>query len=266
MKIIIVDDELSALHAFLDEVIGERDIEYKFFRDDKAEIEEYVSANRVEAAFLDINMPGINGMDLAAHLIGIRGDIKIVFITAQKVGVQDLDELVRKHTIGFVYKPYNKTVLDNYFCVLRHLAPELTVKMFGSFDCFVNGNIVTFTSKKSKELFALLLAYNGKPFDDGSHFPALAGYAAGKEQKTVPRCGLQTAQDAGSGALYLRAVRAGAARFEQGEHLLRLLGLPGKRQGGLQRRIFKELRLERQLSARSGQAKGIKKRGENAAL
>ncbi len=162
MKIIIVDDELSALHAFLDEVIGERDIEYKFFRDDKAEIEEYVSANRVEAAFLDINMPGINGMELAAHLIGIRGDIKIVFITAQKVGVQDLDELVRKHTIGFVYKPYNKTVLDNYFCVLRHLAPELTVKMFGSFDCFVNGNIVTFTSKKSKELFALLLAYNGK--------------------------------------------------------------------------------------------------------
>lgn len=241
MKIIIVDDELSALHAFLDEVIGERDIEYKFFRDDKAEIEEYVSANRVEAAFLDVNMPGINGMDLAAHLIGIRGDIKIVFITAQKVGVQDLDELVRKHTIGFVYKPYNKTVLDNYFCVLRHLAPELTVKMFGSFDCFVNGNIVTF-------------------------IPALAGYAAGKEQKTVPRCGLQTAQDAGSGALYLRAVRAGAARFEQGEHLLRLLGLPGKRQGGLQRRIFKELRLERQLSARSGQAKGIKKRGENAAL
>ena len=161
MKIIIVDDELSALHAFLDEVIGERDIEYKFFRDDKAEIEEYVSANRVEAAFLDINMPGINGMDLAAHLIGIRGDIKIVFITVQKVGVQDLDELVRKHTIGFVYKPYNKTVLDNYFCVLRHLAPELTVKMFGSFDCFVNGNIVTFTSKKSKELFALLVDRKG---------------------------------------------------------------------------------------------------------
>ena len=233
MKIIIVDDELSALHAFLDEVIGERDIEYKFFRDDKAEIEEYVSANRVEAAFLDVNMPGINGMDLAAHLIGIRGDIKIVFITAQKVGVQDLDELVRKHTIGFVYKPYNKTVLDNYFCVLRHLAPELTVKMFGSFDCFVNGNIVTFTSKKSKELFALLLAYNGKSLSMTDAISQLwPDTPLEKSKKTVPRCGLQTAQDAGSGALYLRAVRAGAARFEQGEHLLRLLGLPGKRQGG----------------------------------
>ena len=162
MKIIIVDDEMSALHAFLNEVIGERDVEYKFFRDNRAEIEEYVSANRVEAAFLDINMPGINGLELAARLIAIRCDIRIVFITAQKVVAEDLDEVVRKHTIGFVYKPYNKKVLDNYFSLLRHLAPELTVKMFGTFDCFVNGKIVNFSSRKSKELFALLLAYNGK--------------------------------------------------------------------------------------------------------
>ncbi len=162
MKIIIVDDEMSALHAFLNDVIDEKDIEYKFFKDNGEEIEEYVSANRVEAAFLDINMPGVNGLALAEKLIGIRGELRIVFITGQKVGLSDLPEPLRTHTVGFIYKPYDKETLDSYFSVLRKLAPALTVKMFGSFDCFINGNLVRFTSKKSKELFALLLAYNGK--------------------------------------------------------------------------------------------------------
>ena len=162
MKIIIVDDEMSALHAFLNDVIDEKDIEYKFFKDTETEIEEYVSSNQVEAAFLDINMPGINGLTLAEKLIAIRCDLRIVFITGQKVGEQDLSERVRKHTVGFIYKPYDKETLGSCFSLLRKLAPALTVKMFGSFDCFINGKLVRFSSKKSKELFALLLAYNGK--------------------------------------------------------------------------------------------------------
>lgn len=36
MKIIVVDDEMSALHAFLNEIIEEQGVEYKFYRDDIA--------------------------------------------------------------------------------------------------------------------------------------------------------------------------------------------------------------------------------------
>lgn len=38
----------------------------------------------------------------------------------------------------------------------------MTVKTFGAFDCFLDGRLVKFSSSKSKELFALLIAYRGK--------------------------------------------------------------------------------------------------------
>ncbi len=38
----------------------------------------------------------------------------------------------------------------------------MKVKCFQCFDCFINGQIVTFPSKKCKEFFALLVALNGK--------------------------------------------------------------------------------------------------------
>lgn len=34
--------------------------------------------------------------------------------------------------------------------------------MFNTFDCFLNSKVINFLSYKSKELFALLLAYNEK--------------------------------------------------------------------------------------------------------
>ena len=39
---------------------------------------------------------------------------------------------------------------------------QMTVKTFGSFDCFIDSRVVRFSSSKSKELFALIVAYNGK--------------------------------------------------------------------------------------------------------
>lgn len=71
MKIIVVDDEMSALQVFLEEIIEMQNVEYKFYRDSPADICSYVENNPVDAAFLDINMPGVNGIDLAERLIKI---------------------------------------------------------------------------------------------------------------------------------------------------------------------------------------------------
>ena len=51
MKVIVVDDEMSALHAFLNEIIEEYDVDYKFYKDDAASVCKYVAENRVDAAF-----------------------------------------------------------------------------------------------------------------------------------------------------------------------------------------------------------------------
>lgn len=162
MKIIIVDDEMSALHTFLNDVIGRTDVEYKFFKDNEDEICDYLLKNKVAAAFLDVKMPKINGIELAQKIIGLCPDIKIVFITGLDVSRKDLKEPVLGHTAGFLYKPYDPELLTRLLASIERSAPKLTVNMFGAFDCFINDALVQFSSRKSKELFALLLTYNGR--------------------------------------------------------------------------------------------------------
>lgn len=162
MKIIIVDDEMSALHTFLSDVIGKTDTEYRFFNDNERDITEYVSKNDVSAAFLDISMPNISGVDLAKKLLSLNPELRIVFITGLSITTDDLDETIRKHTAGILYKPYDADELRRLISTLERGVQKLTVRMFGSFDCFVGNSPVRFSSQKSKELFALLLAYNGK--------------------------------------------------------------------------------------------------------
>lgn len=162
MKIIIVDDEMSALHTFLTDVIERSDIDYKFFKDDRQEIAEYVQKNDVSAAFLDVCMPKIDGVQLAGELISYSPDIEIVFITAMDITKDDLPADIAAHTKGFLYKPYEANDLLYFLSSIDREAPRLKAKMFGSFDCFLNGNLIRFSSSKSKELFALLLTYNGK--------------------------------------------------------------------------------------------------------
>lgn len=162
MKIIIVDDEMAAHHIFLSDVIGRTDAEYRFFKDDEAEIGEYISKNKIDAAFLDVSMPGINGFDLAKKLISLDADLRIVFITGLNVSMADLVPEVRERTVGFLYKPYDADELRKILYTIGEGVQRLTVRMFGSFDCFLGDNPVRFSSSKSKELFALLLTYNGK--------------------------------------------------------------------------------------------------------
>ncbi len=162
MKIIIVDDEITAHHTFLGDVIGKTDAEYRFFKDDEQEILDYIQKNKISAAFLDISMPHCNGFDLAKKIVAISEDIRLVFVTGQAVTLSELDPKVRAQTVGFLYKPYDADELHAILSVIERGVQKLTVRMFGSFDCFVGETPVRFSSNKSKELFALLLAYNGK--------------------------------------------------------------------------------------------------------
>lgn len=166
MKIVVIDDEMHALQSFLDESIT-YDVEYKFFKDDEIAILDYVAKNAVDAVFTDIGMPSINGLDLAEKLIELRSDIALVFITGMAVTMSDLTEKVRANTLGFLYKPYNTDKLAEFLNIIKKRTPALSVKMFDGFDCFADDKLILFSSAKSKELFALLLTYNGKSLSMG---------------------------------------------------------------------------------------------------
>ena len=160
MKIVVVDDEMLALQSFLNEII-DCDVEYKFFKDDETAVLDYVAKNPVDAVFSDVGMPSVNGLVLAEKLIDLRPEIAVVFITGMPITTSDLNEKVKNNTLGFLYKPYNADRLAEFLNLIKKRTPILSVKTFDGFDCFVDGKLVMFSSAKSKELFALLIAYNG---------------------------------------------------------------------------------------------------------
>lgn len=167
MKIVIVDDELTALHNFLSDVIGRTDIDYKFFKDDPEAVCDYVSKNPVDGAFLDVSMPSVNGVELAEKLLDIRPALKIAFVTGLDISFYDLPERVKDSVAGFLYKPYEAGDLRRILGMMGGRGHRLTARMFGAFDCFIDDMPVRFSSRKSKELFALLLTYNGKTLTMG---------------------------------------------------------------------------------------------------
>ncbi len=160
MKIVVIDDEMYALQSFLNEVI-DCDVECRFFKDDERAVLDYLEKNTVDAVFSDVSMPKIYGPELAEKIVALGKDIPFVFITGTNMTAEGLSAAVQKHTLGFLYKPYNANKLRTYLNLINKRTPLLQVKTFDGFDCFTDGGIVTFTSAKSKELFALLIAYNG---------------------------------------------------------------------------------------------------------
>ena len=164
MKIIVVDDEIIALADFLVEVVNDIKIEYKFFLDNPLDTLEYVKSNDVVGAFLDINMPKINGVELAKKLLMVAPNLKIIFITAYTHDELAIKEQLGKNLLGFCYKPFLAYDINCYIEKMYAHDEEnkINVVTFGTFDIFIQHNIVKFSSSKSKELLALLITYNGK--------------------------------------------------------------------------------------------------------
>ena len=163
MKIIVVDDELSALSTFLPSVLDDTDIECKMFMNEPRSALEYVRINQVDAAFLDVKMPEIDGVELAQRLIVVQPKIKIVFISAYAKEEQAICKRLNGKVAGFCHKPYSKESLKKIIAALKAETdePQLRIRTFDAFDLFINGVAVNFTSAKSKELLALLTDANG---------------------------------------------------------------------------------------------------------
>lgn len=162
MRVIAVDDEMESLSNFLIQIIEDTRVEYKFFLDNPLDSIDYCSNNHVDAAFLDIRMPQINGIELAQKLIKISPEIKIIFITGFTYDEEEIKKTLNENLLGFCYKPFDSDKLNYFINIIASKGEsKINIKTFGPFDLFLNGHAVNFKSTKAKELLALLVAYNG---------------------------------------------------------------------------------------------------------
>ena len=163
MKILLVDDEklqLLRLEETVKKVLPEAELlsysnPLKAFEENEKE--------QIDIAFLDIEMPGLNGIALAKKLKGVNPKINIIFVTAYNNYAM---EAMKMHASGYVSKPVSPAKVKEEVEGLRfpvELEPtkKLQIKCFGNFELFFQAKPLRFSYSKSKELFAYLVDREG---------------------------------------------------------------------------------------------------------
>ncbi len=163
MKVICVDDERLLMEDTVamcrkleqvDEAVG-------FTRPEEAL--RYLEGNRADAALLDIDMPGMNGLELAKKLREKCSEMQIIFLTGFP---QYALEAYEVHPSGYLLKPVKK---DRLAAELAYAAGSARQKQtdhieahtFGNFDLLVDGRPIAFKRAKCKELLAYLIDRHG---------------------------------------------------------------------------------------------------------
>lgn len=119
-----------------------------------------------DVAFLDVEMPGMDGVELAKRLQKIHPLINIIFITGYQEYMPDAFGL---YASGYLLKPVTEKAVREALAHLRYRpvtqeTPEqrrLKVQCFGTFALFCDGVPVNFSRSKSMELFAYLVDRRG---------------------------------------------------------------------------------------------------------
>ena len=140
-----------------------------------AEALDWLGANRADVALLDVNMPGMGGIDLARAVKRDSPDTAIVFLTGY---VDYAVDAFAMHASGYVLKPVSRERLREE---LEHAAPEkarggvarVEVRTFGNFDLLVDGRPVAFARSMAKELLAYLVDRRGSAVTRREAFSAL---------------------------------------------------------------------------------------------
>lgn len=163
MNFLAVDDENLALRALVSALnrAAPEDEVYAFRSPEEAL--ELACRMKLDAAFLDISMRGMTGLELARALKAKQENINIVLVTGYSEYAMDALSIF---VSGYVMKPVTAEKIAEQLGNLRHSVYEkpdfrVRVQCFGNFEVFVDDKPVKFQYSKTKELFAYLIDRNG---------------------------------------------------------------------------------------------------------
>lgn len=175
MRVLLVDDEplaLDILERMLKEV---NDIEIVGKYTDPRQVLENIARLEVDVLFLDMEMGGVRGLELAEEIMNQYSKIQIIFVTAH---AQFALEAFGVNAIDYILKPIQKERLCQAIekAKVRFVIEDerkqqaieeemmLFVYALGSFKLVDSKQeLVQWRTRKVRELFIFLWHYRGKP-------------------------------------------------------------------------------------------------------
>jgi two-component system, LytTR family, response regulator len=173
LKAVIVDDEILVLDYLKDILLGLKvEIAGEFTSGRKAL--EHLPGLKPDIIFLDIEMPGINGIELATELAGRLDSASIVFVTAyDKYAV----EAFKLNALHYILKPVSREDIAQALARVRKtevpaspLYEKIYVRLFGkvAIQDEEGNSLLKWTTQKTEEMFALLMLYGKQGIDKWS--------------------------------------------------------------------------------------------------
>ncbi|MEI3611271.1 response regulator [Pseudogracilibacillus sp. SO30301A] len=167
MKIILVDDEALALEFLELQINKIMDAEItKFTYLDPKEHKKVIQDS--DLVFLDIEMPGRNGLELADKIVETNPHLQIVFITAFNEYAVEAFEL---NALDYILKPVQVARLEKTFERLDIRKILKTDPTSGTLQISVCGNLtfkqdgnskfIKWRTAKAREIFLFLLHHSG---------------------------------------------------------------------------------------------------------
>lgn len=165
IRTIVVDDEWYNLEEICDfvEKTGFMSVESRC----QNGIDALREAGRVlpQAAFIDIEMPEMDGLTLAEKLLEKYPEMQIVFITGWNQYAVAAFEL---NALDYIMKPLSKARFEKMAERLKsQIEPvkskrenRVSIRCFGGFEVIINGQPVIWKRIKAEELFAFLLVHH----------------------------------------------------------------------------------------------------------
>lgn len=117
MKVIIVEDEFLAQQELSWLIKEHSQMEIVGTFDDGLDVLKYLQHNKVDAIFLDINIPSLDGVLLAQNISQFAHKPFIVFITAWKEHAVEAFEL---EAFDYILKPWQESRIINMLGKLEH--------------------------------------------------------------------------------------------------------------------------------------------------
>jgi len=163
MKIIVLDDEplmLQKMKKCVEEAEPGCDVNV-FSSSFKAL--SFVRENKVNVCFLDISMPGMDGVALAREIKLLQPTVNIIFSTGYS---EYMPEAFLLNVSGYLFKPVTTKMVREQLGILRYPVKsqksiKLRIQCFGNFEAFRNNRPIHFRHGKTKEVLAYLVLRRG---------------------------------------------------------------------------------------------------------